>query len=182
MKTFDHLMVDIETLGSSNQAVITSIAAVQFNIETGDTGEEFHVHLKIDDQDGHIFDGDTILWWLCQSDEARNRLVSGIRNHGMSILAAMESFVRFFADNCHTDTMVWSRPPSFDLTIIKNGLDSLSYVTPWNFRNVRCVRTLASFAPEIVNKFKSGGVEHDALEDCHTQIKYTSEIWNKLKF
>ena len=35
-------MIDIETLGTGVNAVITSISAVQFDLATGETGKEFH--------------------------------------------------------------------------------------------------------------------------------------------
>ena len=50
MKEFTDLMVDIETMGVSSNAVIASIAAVQFNINTGETGEKFEAYVDLKNQ------------------------------------------------------------------------------------------------------------------------------------
>ena len=182
MQVFDHLMIDIETLGKSNQAVITSIAAVQFNMGTGETGEEFHVHIDPSMQGTNKIDGSTVLWWLQQSQEARDRLVNGIKDHGVTLSDALFQLITFINNECIKDILVWARPPKFDLNIIENSLESYNIPIPWGYANSRCVRTLASFAPEIVKEFKATTIEHDALEDCYVQIKYCSKIWNRLKF
>ncbi len=42
-RKFKHLMLDIETMGNESYSAITSIGAVEFDIETGETGDEFYV-------------------------------------------------------------------------------------------------------------------------------------------
>ena len=47
-KVFNHLMVDIETLGTAPNACITSIAAVPFNLATGETGTPFFEQISFE--------------------------------------------------------------------------------------------------------------------------------------
>ena len=66
MKEFTHLMVDIETMGIKSNFAIISIGAVEFKIETGETGKEFYrnVTLKSSVELGLNVDADTVMWWM----------------------------------------------------------------------------------------------------------------------
>lgn len=46
-KYFGHLMVDIETMGTSSSSAILSLGAVEFDIETGETGKYFHITIDL---------------------------------------------------------------------------------------------------------------------------------------
>jgi len=63
----------------------------------------------------------------------------------------------------------------------KDAYNAIEIKMPWDFRKERCVRTLVSFLPEIKNMTKNNGVAHDALADCHFQIKYCSETYRTIK-
>lgn len=41
-KTFGHVMLDLETMGTKSNTALTSIGAVEFNIQTGECGKEFY--------------------------------------------------------------------------------------------------------------------------------------------
>lgn len=43
----NHVMLDIETLGNQSNSVITSLGAVEFNLETGETGREFWQNIDV---------------------------------------------------------------------------------------------------------------------------------------
>ena len=59
-------MVDIETLGVSNNSVILSLAAVEFNKSTGETGKKFYKKISIESclEAGLVIDADTLQWWM----------------------------------------------------------------------------------------------------------------------
>lgn len=69
----NNLMIDLETMGKNKDAPIVSIGAVFFTPETGDIGQEFYTVVSLESAmgQGATPDGDTILWWLKQSSEAR---------------------------------------------------------------------------------------------------------------
>lgn len=69
----NHLMIDLETMGNKPAAPIVAIGAVFFEPESGEMGAELYVAVDLSSamDQGAKPDGDTILWWLKQSAEAR---------------------------------------------------------------------------------------------------------------
>lgn len=175
-KKFKHLMLDIETMGNQSYSSILSIGAVEFDIETGDIGDSIHIKVDLEDcvKEGLVLNTSTVLWWMQQSDEARARLLY----EGDSLKTALEKLDSFFIGK---DYEVWGNSARFDCGILQNAYNKIGSNIPWDFRKERCVRTLVSFAPEIKENCVFEGVPHDALDDCKFQIKYCSEIWQKLK-
>jgi len=171
-----HLMVDIETLGNKAGAAIVSIAAVQFDLKTGETGETFYRNIDLQSclNAGLKVSGDTVIWWMQQSDLARRKL----SENTIPLSIALSAFNGFIA-NFYTASMeVWGNSARFDLGILEVAYTALKIETPWAYWNERDVRTLVSFAPEIKQNIPFEGVPHDALADCYHQIKYCSAIWN----
>ena len=121
---------------------------------------------------------DTVMWWMKQSDEARKSLSS---SEAITIQMAIHQ-LGVFIENCggKANCQVWGNSARFDLGILSDACNKISVNIPWDFRNERCVRTLVSFLPEIKNMAKFNGVAHNAIADCHFQIKYCSETWNAL--
>lgn len=171
-------MLDIETMGNESYSSIISIGAVEFDIKTGDTGNEFHTYISLHSciDAGLIITPQTVLWWLEQDIESINDLISGQKT-AMPLTDALQSFSDFINNN---DYQVWANSPRFDCGILQNAYTRVGIPIPWNFRNERCVRTLASFNPEKVVKYHPIGVIHNALADCRNQIGYCSMIWNDI--
>ena len=76
-----HLMIDIETLGIniSKNIVILSIAAVEFDLKTGELGREFYERVDIQSclDLGMKVDASTLFWWLKQNPISKNELFNG---------------------------------------------------------------------------------------------------------
>lgn len=174
-----HLMVDIETLGTGSNSVICSIAAVEFDLVTGQTGRIFQRYISIQSclDAGLSVDGSTIEWWMQQSNEARLLLSTGLT----TIEVAIRDFWCFFQNLGAEDLKVWGNGSRFDLGIIADGFRAVAMLTPWKHSNERDVRTLVSFAPEIKNNMPFEGTKHTPKDDCLYQIKYCSAIFKKLK-
>lgn len=169
---FKHLMLDIETMGNESFSCITSIAAVEFDIETGKTGNEFYTNIDLQScvDLGLIMNPSTILWWMQQNDEARKDLVE---RPTISICEALVKFSSF----CNKEYEIWGNSPRFDCGILQNAYNKANINIPWDFRKERCVRTLVSFAPNIKQNCNYVGTKHNALVDCHYQIYYCSKTW-----
>ncbi len=77
-----HFAVDLETIGTIPGSVITDIAFVAFDPRTETTGAEFTISIEIDDSVKHglKLTVATLIWWLGQSDEARNTLTANQTN------------------------------------------------------------------------------------------------------
>jgi hypothetical protein len=170
----EHLMIDIETMANESFSSIISLAAVEFDINTGNTGKEFYINISLQSciDLGLIVNADTIMWWMKQTDEARKSLLSG----SVNIVDALTSFSGF----CNRNYQVWGNSARFDLGILQNAYNKANLPICWDFRKERCVRTLVSFKPEIKENFKYLGVGHNALVDCHNQIQYCHLIWSQI--
>lgn len=175
-----HLMVDIETLGTGNRAVILSIAAVEFDLATGTTGDYFYdsIDLKSSLDLSREIDADTIQWWFKQSAEARECLFNG--TDFLTVLDNFKHYVEaFIADLAMLgkDPQVWCNGINFDFAILKNAL---SNNTPWPYWSERDVRTIVSLNPSIKEAMPFNGTQHNALHDCYHQIKYCSATYQFL--
>ena len=168
------LMIDIETMGNKSFAAIVSIAAVEFDITTGETGNEFYENVSLDSclQSGLKVDASTVLWWMQQSEDARTKFVQS----PIHLAEALQKFTFF----CKPNLAVWGNSNRFDLGILENAYSVLSLSIPWKFWNERDVRTLVSFRPEIKDEHVFVGTPHNALDDCHNQIQYCHKIWKSI--
>lgn len=170
----DHLMVDIETMGNKSGCAIVSIGAIRFNIDTGETGEEFYRNISLESclKAGLTVQADTIMWWLNQSKESRDSL----KSDRCSINEAMYAFKYFY-----NNELIWANSPRFDLEIIAAAFNKCDDDIPWDFRKERCCRTLYAMAPDLVKGWKYDGDAHKALDDCHNQIRKCVAVWNHIK-
>lgn len=175
MGKFEHLMLDLETMGDQSFSSILSIGALEFDINTGETGKEFYINIDLQSciDLGLTINANTVMWWLQQNDQARKDLVEKTR---VSIEYALLEFAKF----CNKGYQIWANSPRFDCGILQNAYDKANIPIPWDFRKERCVRTLVSFKPEIKNNFEYDGVLHNALSDCYYQAKCCSLIWQTL--
>ncbi|EKI8943299.1 3'-5' exoribonuclease, partial [Escherichia coli] len=77
-RVWNHLSVDLETMGANTNAPIVVIGAVFFDPETGEIGPVFYIVISLTDamNTGAVPDGGTIEWWLKQSSEARAAILT----------------------------------------------------------------------------------------------------------
>lgn len=174
------VMLDLETLGNKPNSAIIQIAAIDFNKSTGEILHEFKINVDIDsnlEYRLHV-DGDTVKWWLNQSDEAR----SSIMEHGYDLDIAIKSFIQFIK-NIQPDrenVYIWTHA-SFDEPILRNAMYKVGAKNvPWSYRNVRDLRTLVDLAQIDPKTYKQQGTAHDALDDCKFQIQYTVDALKKV--
>jgi len=175
MEKFNHLMLDIETMGTDPYSSITCIAAVEFNIQTGETGKEFirYISLQSCFNVGLKAGADTIMWWLEQNEQARLDL---IKNEKIDISQALLDFSEF----CNNDYEVWGNSPRFDCGLLKDAYTKCNLPICWNFRKERDLRTLVSLKPDIKKNYIFTGTSHNALCDCYNQIGYCVETWKNI--
>ena len=175
-KKFNHLMLDIETMGNESFSSIISIGALEFDIETGKTGKEFYVNIDLQSciDLGLIINASTVMWWMQQNEQARKEFTN---KDSLSIKRALLKFSQF----CNKNYQIWGNSARFDCGILQNVYNKAGIPIPWDFRKERCVRTLVSFNPKIKEKTVNTGTIHNALSDCYFQAKYCSLIWASLK-
>ncbi len=175
----NHVMLDLETLGVKQGSIILSLAAIEFDIQTGVTGKIFYRKINVQSciDAGLTLDGDTFIWWLKQSEQARAEIYEEKDSNTLPIV--LKEFNDFMLElNPDKRTKIWGNGASFDLGLLSCAYKACKQTIPWMFWNERDVRTIVDLAPNIKKSTPFVGVEHNPVDDCLYQIKYVSEIWN----
>ncbi|MEH8860170.1 3'-5' exoribonuclease [Klebsiella pneumoniae] len=183
---YDHVMVDLETMGKKHNAPIVAIGAVVFDPATGSIGESFYkvVCLESSVNWGAVIDPSTVIWWLKQSSEARSAIVN---DDAIPLQDALLQFREFVSDNVaggSKKAQVWGNGASFDNSILRSSYDCIAEDYPWEYWNDRDVRTMVelgqaiSFDPKTTIPFE--GSRHNALADAIHQARYVSAIWQRI--
>lgn len=171
-------MIDTETLGRTPGSVVRSVAAVEFDPRTGETGRQkvWKIDLADSIRYGFKVEASTLKWWMMQSDEARREFVEGAET---PLEDFFEEFMEFLADTDEEkDFTLWCLQLDFDVAMLRSmyswynlnvyGCDE--EVLPWNFRKVRDVRpyidaldSAGLLPPKVADR-------HTPLADCLAQI------------
>jgi hypothetical protein len=172
---FEHIMVDLETLSSREDAAILSIGAVRFDLEQLSLGEEFYerVELASCEEKGLRISADTLLWWMEQTPEARKVF---IEQPQISLLSALSKFKEFVATN--PNSVIWGNGATFDNMILRNAFRACGLSYPVSYRNDLCYRTMRRMFPVIKSE---GGVVHNALDDARNQASTLLSIMKNIR-
>ncbi|EKQ3304360.1 3'-5' exoribonuclease [Escherichia coli] len=179
-RVWNHLSVDLETMGKNPDAPIISIGAIFFDPQTGDMGPEFSKTIDLETAGGAI-DRDTIKWWLKQSREAQ----SAILTDEIPLDDALLQLREFIDENSgEFFVQVWGNGTNFDNVILRRSYERQGIPCPWRYHNDRDVRTIVELGKTIGFDARTAipfeGVPHNALDDARHQAKYVSAIWQKL--
>lgn len=189
------IMVDLETLGTTADAVIVSIGAVAFNLETGTllpAGDEsrqitFYTVLDIETQPRRHISADTLAWWMRQSDAARAVFyrANPVQHHfpARVALGALEAWVRavvLAANAQHRDLRVWSNGADFDLPMLAHACRTFNVTLPWPPYAGRCYRTYKNLPGARAIEIQRTGTHHNALDDAIDQAQHLCAIYAAL--
>lgn len=173
------IMVDLETLATTPDAVIITIGAVRFDPFGDDTNTKSvqmpHFYARIDAgsfdwPEAHI-DENTLAWWAKQSPEAQNEAFGeGVER--MSIRNALELFFDF----CRPCDRIWANGCNFDHTIIETASRRLGMTVPWQYWQTRDCRTVFRMVPDR-DDVKNN---HNALDDCAAQVRKLQQCLKRL--
>lgn len=170
LEPMNNLMIDIETLGNRSDAIVVAIGAQLFDPITGELGDSFYTALNYQDQinKGRKITESTIAWWM-EQDKAAQKVFF---EEAIPTELALSTFFDFCKDV--KGLKPWGNGPSFDLTIMETLFRDFGYDDlPWNFWNVKCLRTFKDFIYDGKDLNREG-VYHHALDDCKHQIKIVS--------
>lgn len=167
-----HLMIDIETLGTSLGSVVTSVAVVPFTMHGGAATrcESLIRAMHIGEQlvKGRTIDPSTIRWWNQQSVEARRAAFSG-----SCYFDAFLTDLRAFLGQCDYQYL-WCKGPAFDAAMLESLLETFEVApSPFEYRRWRDVRTMC----DGVEKPAFDGTPHDPYDDCVNQIQHVCKAW-----
>lgn len=166
-------MLDIETLGNGSDALILSLAAVEFFPSAHEADQiGRNIHYFIDPQSAARYgkiDVSTVLWWMQQSDAARDMITSkGIER--FTLPQALRNLREFVADGWVEG--VWGNGATFDNVILSNAARACGQNPLWSFRADRDFRTLRWMTETLYLQVPDPdyeGTAHDALSDATWQ-------------
>lgn len=176
-----HIMVDLETLGTGQDAAILIIGACKFDIRDGEPAHHGTFEVRIEWEDAFIrrrVDAATVQWWLQQEEDARQVLVNP--SYAVTTKEALVQLAEFIDGDYQP---VWSNGATFDIAILENAYAQFDMMPPWKYNSPRDVRTLVHLAEDVVRRedFPFEGTPHNALHDALHQAKYVSAMWMALK-
>ena len=166
-----HAMIDLETLGTTADAVILSVAAVLFDpYGVGKSAKLYHTGIDINGQEGRRIDDSTLRWWFKQVDAARAQHIV----NRVGIYHVMEELHTFLKP---VEGGVWGNGADFDNAILNHAWKrTCAYDDPlYPYWQTRCFRTFTNlFDP--TKKYQPHSNDHNALNDCLNQVKWMQRI------
>lgn len=176
------IMIDIEALGKQSDSTIFQIAAMAFNLETGEIISSFNKKADLSKDKNINVDGDTLVWWLNTNKE----LLTSLLNEGdvskEILLVMFKQWIEshFDSKDDNSNVHLWGNGILFDNKMIQYQLEKMDFNYPIHYKNDRDVRTILDLASdklgvsekELKDSIESKDlVEHDALDDVKYQIE-----------
>lgn len=181
----NNIMIDIETLGKKRGCPVLSIAAVQFDLLTGNVGDTFYERMSCSSALSYgVPEISTLQWWDKQSAEARDAAFSGKR-----LPVEVASELRTFLHSAGGGRCIpWGNGSVFDITILEGWFDGVDPQVdakgddayPWKFWDIADLRTLVRLSGINVNAISFAGKKHNALADALHQVKIAHAAYMQL--
>lgn len=178
----NHVMIDLETLGTQPGSVILSVGAVLFDPAKPVAeclGEEFYVVInKASSRDcAMTVSEDTLAWWEKQSPEARKVLseaegLEGSAQQALDIRIALNTLRNFIP----LAAKIWSNGANFDQPLLDVAYNRCSIPLPWKYWNSRCYRTVVALHPTEKAIRPPTVCAHNALEDAKWQVRHMVNV------
>lgn len=172
----NHVMCDLETMGTVASAVILSIGAVRFDLDSGKVDDKgFYSSISIESNLdlGRRVQEDTLLWWLKQP-AATQKVFHEDKIDFTTALTELSDWIG--NDNCY----VWSNGADFDLPMLAHGYNQIGVEVPWKFWNSRCFRTYKNLPGAKDIRAEALGIKHNALSDAYQQAQTVCAIHKAL--
>lgn len=174
-----HVMIDLETMGTSTDAPIVAIGAVLVDPTAEEPiADKFYVAVDLASsvESGAKIDADTVIWWMRQSNEARGAITT---TDAVDISGALSMFARWLENSMkefegEIVEGVWGNGVDFDNAILGAAYRRRGFAVPWKFWNNRCYRTLKNLFLHI--PADTYGTAHNALDDAIKQGRHLAKI------
>lgn len=163
-----NVMLDLETMSARSNAAIVAIGAVKFDAVSGITSTFYeNIDLSSCLAKGLHVDGNTVMWWMKQSDEARFQLTQDAK-------PLRDTLKRFLTWLGKDNLQIWGNGAAFDNVVLKNAYGAFNMHEPWAYISDRCFRTIKSSYPTLDLKFE--GIKHNACDDAKHQALYLLQL------
>lgn len=164
-----HIMLDLETMGTAPGSAVVQIGAVEFSIYK--VGDPLSVTISLEScvAVGMRIDAATVMWWMKQSNAARDLLLENC--------ASIREGLQAFSDWIGKDKVcVWGDGASFDNALLASAYRACRMPLPWHYSGDRCFRTMKAVFPveRVVSE-----IEHNAAADAVAQAKQMQAILTK---
>jgi hypothetical protein len=177
-----HIMLDIETLATSPNAVMLTIGAIRFSPFADDRksyeGKDILMdtfYRRVDpasfDWPEAEIDEGTLEWWSKQADEVKEEAFTEVDRH--DIRSVMLDFYKWSNQGFHT---VWANGPAFDIVILESINKHIQRGNPWKYWQVKDARTVYG----LVEHERPDQQLHHALWDCWSQIVAVQSCFRNL--
>lgn len=174
----NHVMIDLETLGTQPGSVILSIGAVLFEPNPkaeGDLiiGDEFYIVINKESSidSAMTISKDTLAWWMNQSAEAR-KVLTDAETGGETMEDALKALSKFIP----VGAKIWSNGANFDQPLLDVAYNKVGQPLPWKYWNSRCYRTIVALHPSEKSIRPPTVCAHNALEDAKWQARHMVNI------
>lgn len=169
-----HVMIDLETLGTSPGSIILSIGAVSFCPMRQEIRDEFYVNVCRENSQacGMTIDQSTVDWWSRQSQEA----IAALLVDPVHPSDAAQKFREFWSIS--NGEFVWSHGATFDIPLMEAMFRITCMPVPWKFWNARDTRTI--FDISRCNPDRTKGTHHNALDDARNQAEAVLKAYRSL--
>lgn len=159
-----NVMIDLETLGMGESAIICSIGACTFM--TAEPQKTFYHELDIEKQPGRVFDPSTVKFWMKQGNAPV---------HGTYQLSSVLSGLNVWLENLKQPVIIWANGTDFDIPMLKHAYQYYCMKPNWRYDAVRDYRTMRKLFPNIkADEFT--GSKHNALDDAINQAAHLTKI------
>jgi DNA polymerase III epsilon subunit-like protein len=169
-----HVMVDLETMGTEPTAALVSIAAVLFDPRGSGISDSFHTNIDLQSclNAGLRVNAGTVYWWLTRSEAARSALLKD----RVSLSDALKCFSLWFRKTAAS--RIWSHGATFDIVALEAAYRAVGGDCPYNFRDARDTRTLFELAGVEYSHDES--TAHQALHDAQRQAQFVQQAYRVL--
>lgn len=177
-----HVMIDLETLGTSPDSTILSIGAVAASFAPfPPPRKDFYRVPSIKSQIDSTESQATWDWWLAQSPEAQAVLHESQQTQLGICEALLEFKIWFLGLGLKENIYIWSNGADFDLPMLSWAFTHyLGMSPPWHYQNSRCFRTAKAMLPKV--EVPKIGVAHNALDDAKAQMAYLGKAAQAARF
>ena len=164
-----HVMIDLETMSTAPNAAIVSLGAVLMN----NIAEEISVFyctvsLESSARAGLHIDPNTVMWWMRQSDEARQALAQD-RTDLTDALTDFSDWLPPFVEG------VWGNGATADNVWLVEAYRATGLKRPWLYKSDRCYRTFRAQHRDVDDPIKNTDA-HNALADARWQASFMRNV------
>lgn len=174
-----HIMLDIETLGTTPGSIVLSIGATVFDQDGPSEFDWFYGVLETESQRafGLTSDAETVKWWNQQSDLVKDETFGRGTTAARPTAQVLDDFAIWLRSQSERGVTVWANGASFDFAILAAVYRAYGRKVPWKFFTERCYRTLKSLFPQVPRV--ANPMAHDALADAEAQAAHAAKILNR---